>query len=142
MTTTTAFDWERMGKDLRQSAMDAHDGQLPRIDIAYSFLLDNPECFIDADVWPVDMPAEPPIELVYAYYSREQNDAPGASLSCGGPFQFGQVAVFSQVGAEPEPVEPPTSAELGYSDDDAVSRGHWDESACMGSREPDPQGWS
>ena len=36
---------------------------------------------------------------------------------------------------EPEPVDPPTSAELGYSDDDAVSRGHWDESACMGSRD-------
>jgi hypothetical protein len=55
--------------------MDAHGGELPDVSAAYQFLLDNPECFLDDDgddidrEWPVDMPVEPPAELVAAYGS-------------------------------------------------------------------------
>ncbi len=50
------LNWTKLGKALRVSAKDAHDRNLPDVRIAYSFMLDNPECFIDQDVWPDDMP--------------------------------------------------------------------------------------
>lgn len=67
-----------LGHALRESALDAHDGDLPHISMAYGFLLDNPECFADfaslgmdgEPIWPADMPAEPSIELIAAYYGR------------------------------------------------------------------------
>lgn len=73
MTTNT-----QLGHALRESALDAHGGDLPPIAIAYEFLLDNPECFADfasigmdgEPIWPADMPAEPTIELIAAYYGR------------------------------------------------------------------------
>ncbi len=66
--TTTKRDWTKLGSALRASALDAHDGELPNVRIAYMFLLDNPECFTDDDEWPADMPQEPNIELIAAYY--------------------------------------------------------------------------
>ena len=39
------MDWTKIGQTLRESALDAHDGELPSVGTAYSFLLDNPECF-------------------------------------------------------------------------------------------------
>jgi hypothetical protein len=63
------MDWTQLGRLLRQSALDAHDGELPTVYTAYSFLLDNPECFYGEE-WPADMPAEPNIELIAAYYNR------------------------------------------------------------------------
>lgn len=45
--TAANLDWTKLGAALRASALDAH-GYLPSIDIAYAFLLDNPECFISA----------------------------------------------------------------------------------------------
>jgi hypothetical protein len=76
------LDWTALGEALRESALDAHDGVLPPLQFAYSFLLDNPECFLhvmpmevamsavfQADPeWPDDMPQEPNIELIAAYY--------------------------------------------------------------------------
>jgi hypothetical protein len=68
------LDWKALGKALRQSADDAHEGDTPSVDLAYSFLLDNPECFKqtdengDCEDWPEGMPQEPPVELVAAYY--------------------------------------------------------------------------
>ena len=62
------MDWTKLGWELRESALDAHDGELPSINIAYSFLLENPECFGRED-WPEDMPQEPNIELIAAYYA-------------------------------------------------------------------------
>ncbi len=59
------MDWTKLGHALRESADDAHDGATPHVDIAYSFLCDNPECF---EVNPDTLPAEPPIELIAAYY--------------------------------------------------------------------------
>ena len=44
------LNWTKLGRELRQSAMDAHNGELPDVRLAYAFLLDNPECFIDADI--------------------------------------------------------------------------------------------
>jgi hypothetical protein len=41
----TPITWHKIGQALRESAMTAHDGALPPIGIAYSFLADNPECF-------------------------------------------------------------------------------------------------
>jgi hypothetical protein len=52
--------------------MDAHGGDLPRIDIAYSFLLYNAECFSDSDEWPDDMPSEANVELAAAYYGATE----------------------------------------------------------------------
>lgn len=90
------FDWVRLGRAARQAAMDAHDGELPHVSIAWEFLLDNPDCFIGeteldamnkspemggaagyltmADVetgnvgWPEEMPRDPGIEFIAAYY--------------------------------------------------------------------------
>ena len=75
------LNWTALGAALRHSALDAHDDYLPSVEIAYSFLLDNPECFLhvmpveiamgaafQADPeWPADMPQEPNIELIAAY---------------------------------------------------------------------------
>ena len=70
--TLKEIDWPKLGQALRESAMDTHDGELPSVDIAYSFLLDNPECFADLesddDEWPENMPTEPPFDLISAYY--------------------------------------------------------------------------
>jgi hypothetical protein len=77
--TIRDIDWEKLGKELRISADSAHDGDTPNIEIAYSFLLDNPECFGPSGVlisedgefvaaWPVDMPTTAPDELIAAYY--------------------------------------------------------------------------
>jgi hypothetical protein len=90
------LDWRKLGRHLRISALDAHGGELPDVHVAYSFLRDNPECFIDQDVldtmnaawpgenltmadvkignvtWPGDMPMKPPVELIEAYYSDPQ----------------------------------------------------------------------
>lgn len=74
MTTT----YTQLGHALRESALDAHGGDLPHISMAYGFLLDNPECFEDfasigmdgEPIWPADMPAQPSIELIAAYYGR------------------------------------------------------------------------
>lgn len=88
------IDWESIGKALRESAMDAHEGELPPIRIAYDFLLENPSCFIDQPMldlingiihmggtltmedvrsgnvdWPEElMPQEPDMALIAAYY--------------------------------------------------------------------------
>jgi hypothetical protein len=48
----------------------------PDITIAYSFLLENPECFVldencEDQEWPADMPQVPPMELIAAYYEAE-----------------------------------------------------------------------
>lgn len=79
--TQTTLNWTELGRELRQSAMDAHDGELPDVGRAYAFLLDNPECFSQSEwpatainecvyEWPADMPSEPNIELIAAYYAR------------------------------------------------------------------------
>ena len=95
------MNWTKIGTELRQCATDAHGtANLPSVLFAYEFLLANPECFIDQDIlneynagrspedvltmddveignvdWPSDMPKEPNIELIAAYYAayQEQN---------------------------------------------------------------------
>jgi hypothetical protein len=67
------LNWSELGRALRESAMNAMDGELLPVDVSYMFLLDNPECFIDSDEWPADMPAEPNIELIWAYYSPAED---------------------------------------------------------------------
>ena len=87
------MNWTKLGRDLRITAIDAHEGTLPTVGLAYQFLLANPECFIDQSIldefnfglgpdnlltmedveigsvdWPNDMPGEPNIELIAAYY--------------------------------------------------------------------------
>ena len=72
MTPRIMLDWHALGRALRQSALDAHDGILPPVEYAYAFMLDNPECFIGEDQeWPADMPGNPNIELIYAYLLEE-----------------------------------------------------------------------
>jgi hypothetical protein len=70
------MDWAKLARALRESADDAHDGRTPDITIAYSFLLENPECFVldengEDQEWPADMPQVPPMELIAAYYEAE-----------------------------------------------------------------------
>jgi hypothetical protein len=60
------LDWARLGAELRVSAKDAHDGNLPPVEMAYGFLVANPECF-GFEEWPADLPAEPNDELIAAY---------------------------------------------------------------------------
>jgi hypothetical protein len=80
------LDWTAIGTALRESALDAHDGKLPPVEVAYSFLLDNPEIFLadnpefagfpgEEPNWPADIPQEPNIELITAYYAAYQDDA-------------------------------------------------------------------
>ena len=76
MSSQTNMDWAKLGRALRESADDAHDGSTPDITIAYSFLLENPECFVldengEDQEWPADMPQVPPMELIAAYYEAE-----------------------------------------------------------------------
>lgn len=68
MAITNAINWTSLGRDLRQSARDAHGDEIPSVHFAYDFLLANPECFIDDEEWPAEMPSEPGIELIAAYY--------------------------------------------------------------------------
>jgi hypothetical protein len=66
------LDWTRLGRELRESADDAHAGATPDVRLAYDFLLANPECFLDSEdaEWPADMPPAPPIELIAAYHAQ------------------------------------------------------------------------
>lgn len=63
---TMTLNYTTLGAAVRQSALDAHEGVLPHVSIAYQFMLDNPECFSARDT--ADMPAEPPVEFITAYY--------------------------------------------------------------------------
>ncbi len=89
---TNEWDWAELGRLLRQSADDAHEGATPSVEIAYSFLLSNAELFGFAE-WPADMPQEPNCELIAGY----QGAGPTCN-ECGSDNDFG------------------TSAETGYHD--------------------------
>jgi hypothetical protein len=65
----TMLNWTELGVELRAAARDAGFAPVPTVFLAYSFLLENPECF-GRESWPDDMPAEPNIELIAAYYGR------------------------------------------------------------------------
>lgn len=72
MNSLTTIDWTLLGKELRIAALDAHEGELPSIDLAYSFLMENPECFsggFEEEGWPAGMPPGPNEELCAAYYA-------------------------------------------------------------------------
>lgn len=70
-----AFDWSALGKLARESVDDADlrltddPNETRPLDVreAYSFLCDNPECFGFED-WPADLPQEPNIKFIAAYY--------------------------------------------------------------------------
>lgn len=70
-----AFDWSALGKLARASVDDAdlrltddpNDTRPLDVREAYSFLRDNPECFGRED-WSADLPTEPNIEFIAAYY--------------------------------------------------------------------------
>ena len=59
-----------VGKAARESAMDAHDGEFPPVEIGWSFTVDNPECFTDGDEWPDQMPEHAPIDFIAGYLGR------------------------------------------------------------------------
>jgi hypothetical protein len=62
------LNWTVLGRELREAAEDAHrPEQPPPVDFAYTFLLENPACF-GYNEWPEDMPDDPNIELIAAYY--------------------------------------------------------------------------
>ena len=69
-----ALDWTLLGHELRLNDQDAHGDNLLGVMDAYSFLLDNPECFTGGqNGWPEDMPQEPNLELIigYTYWKDE-----------------------------------------------------------------------
>lgn len=77
---TQKLDWTELGKELRQNSIDAH-GEIVDVRIAYGFLLCNSECFLGDDVaWPDDMPQEPNIELIAAYYGVTDSQARIATI--------------------------------------------------------------
>ena len=61
------INWTDIGHCLRECAMDAHEGWLPPLAVAWDFLLDNPPAFVGEE-WPDNMPDEAPLELIAAYY--------------------------------------------------------------------------
>ena len=61
-------DWRQFGQLLRESTLDAFDGELIDSDAAYEYLLENPESFGRED-WPKNMPTRPPRALVDGYHS-------------------------------------------------------------------------
>ena len=72
--TLQDLDWRKIGEYARESATDAHDGELVDPSIAYSFVCqDNtmewiyPEMPEDSE-WPEGMPLFPPDEFLAAYY--------------------------------------------------------------------------
>lgn len=67
MTTIQEIDWTELGTRLRESADAAYEGRTPSVDVAYSFLCDNPHCFGELDGWPAGMPMSAPDELERAY---------------------------------------------------------------------------
>jgi hypothetical protein len=67
---TGLMDWFNLGRELRQSADSAHEGDTPAVQLAYDFLRDNPECF-GFDEWPEPLPVHPPADLVLAYFGDE-----------------------------------------------------------------------
>lgn len=109
------LDWTKLGQALRESALDAHGGVLPPLQFAYSFLLDNPECFLPENPpvrrislegltpssvelacmlngisdgpaipqWPADMPQEPNMELIAAYYDSGASPTPNQGAQPG-----------------------------------------------------------
>ncbi len=71
---TAEWDWAELGRKLRACADDLvydMDCDLPDVIESYAFLLENPEVFDRMD-WPADMPQEPNIELIAAYYRALQ----------------------------------------------------------------------
>lgn len=62
----------KLGRELWQAAKDAHGADMPTAEMAYQFLLDNPECF-GCEEWPEDMPSEAPEALVAAFYSEAEH---------------------------------------------------------------------
>lgn len=60
------IDWRKLGEALRENATEAFGATMPPLDSAYTFLLDNPECF-GYEEWPADMPQTAPEELQRAY---------------------------------------------------------------------------
>jgi hypothetical protein len=71
------YDWTKIGATLRESALSAHGGELPSVETAYGFLLDNPECFGELEAWPDDMPQRPNAEVMAAYYGPPGVEQPG-----------------------------------------------------------------
>jgi hypothetical protein len=60
------LDWAKLGRELRAGADEAHENDTPSLDIAWDFLLENPECF-GYDQWPSNMPKYAPEALQRAY---------------------------------------------------------------------------
>jgi hypothetical protein len=71
--SANVLNWHALGLKLRVSAESAHGlnvgGEMPNVALAYSFLLDNPECF-GFEEWPADMPGEPNVDLACAYHGN------------------------------------------------------------------------
>lgn len=98
------MNWNKLGQQVRESAMDAHDGELPELYIAYSFFLDNPHIFVgqaeldeingiihcggeltlqDVEIgnvaWPMEddgglVPEQPNDEFIRGYYTAKDAD--------------------------------------------------------------------
>ena len=66
------LNWSKIGTALRESALEAHEGGLPPLKIAYEFLLEQDDWCVDGE-WldTADLPEEPPAELMAAYYCVE-----------------------------------------------------------------------
>jgi hypothetical protein len=76
----TFVSWTKLGAELRASSNDmSGTNPIPSVDTAYAFLLENPECF-GFEEWPQDMPGEPNIELIWAYYNPPAVYSPSASV--------------------------------------------------------------
>ena len=82
MTAASAKEWSdamwiKLGAALRQSADDAHGVlTVTPFYVSWDFMKANPECFIDADEWPADFPAEAPISLIAGYYGISADQLP------------------------------------------------------------------
>ena len=67
VTSASLLDWLDLGKQARQAVEDCGTLDVQQIDDAYSFLLDNPECFLFTE-WPADMPKGPRVEFLAGYF--------------------------------------------------------------------------
>lgn len=64
------LNYTTLGAAVRQFALEAREGVLPHVSIAYKFMLDNPECFSAGDT--AELPAEPPVEFIVGYYGTSE----------------------------------------------------------------------
>ncbi len=78
--TTTKPNWRELALQVRESVLEAHNGELVPVSMAYQFLVDSVELFMDdahesafaAEYLTFgNWPTNPPNEFIFTYYDGD-----------------------------------------------------------------------